>query len=458
MFSQNAEYAVIALMLKHQNNLDLFDDLNKSDFYDERCSAVFEAIRACQKTNKKVDYITVSDQLKRFGNDSINSTHLKSLIDNISCHSDNADLYKKELKEKTGERKLVDVSNKIKEIVWKPDFSLEEKVKEVWSRLESMSFGIEDNTKTYAQGKNEVLELIKFKKANKHRNMKFGFEQLDAYTGGIPPDLIAVGGMPGGGKTSLAQQWAAQLAKQDFVVFFASAEMNITELIMRDIQRETGISVITQRLGETTEEEDEIIAGFEAPEKIYINDTSNLDVDKLSVMVRVAKKKHGLDVVIVDYLQNLSTTKYPNNPIEQIAYISKTLKSLSKDLKIPVIALTQYNKNAGQSSDNKPSMADFYGSGQIGKDAGLVILIHRADYFDKAIAQNPNHAMHGIVEFIVPKSRYGPSNVSAWCRFQHNRTKFVELGCNEPIPDDLWDKKKDEADEKAKGFGKSKRS
>lgn len=445
--AKNTEYAVLSLMLKHSSNIAMCTDLSKEDFYDENCCAVYETIMSFTPFMRdKLSLSIVADRVGLFS-DKISFDMIKKLSE-VPSHSDNLDNLKKTLKEKSGERKLLASAQKIMEISYDQSLSFEDKLGNATSALTNLSYTVSDKTTTYAEAQVSVLEFIKHKKANPLQNLMWGISRLDDLTGGIPNDLTILGAMTGLGKTAFVTNLAESLSDADKKVYFVSAEMNAEEVVLREIQRGTGIQVTKMRTGDISDNELHMIESFVPAKNVFINDASNADIDRVCSAIKVHKLKYGLDIIIVDYLQLLTTTKHKNDPINQVKYISNSLKALSKDLKVPVVALAQFNKEAGKAIDRKPEIGNLRDSSQIAMDAGLILFIHRQDYFDKEIAANKTHRMNGVVELIIAKNRYGVANTSAYCQWIPNRAQFSEFPADWELPVFEGDK------ETASGFKK----
>ena len=414
--NKNTELALVSLLLRHKDNFLKSANISKEDFIDDDSSKIYEAISLLYKDNKYVDINTVSDK------SGITLEKLQAILE-IKTHSDNIEDYISGLKVKTIERKLLDAHTKIGEVVYKTDLSNDDKVAQCLSALNSLSYNLEDKTIGLQDGYDSFITDLKQRVADKGKSViSWGFDNLDNSLGGIPTGLHIVGANPGMGKTSFADQLADHNALKGFKGLFFSAEMNYNELLFRKIQRELNIAVNRLRKGDLCDRELEKVIAFkdQLSKNLYINDVSNLDVNRLKSIAHLQKAKYGLDFIVIDYLQLLSVKLGgKSNKYEEVTEISKQLKSLSKDLKIPVIALAQLNRNNQSRESKQPILSDLRDSGSIEQDADSIIFIHRDDYFDK------NSQRKGKADIIIAKNRYGETATHT-LKWIPTLTKFEE--------------------------------
>ncbi len=420
--AKTTELAVISLMIRHNDNRILLSDLTDNHFADLNCLQVFSAIRSLESSKTRVDITTIFDRLSQNKDNSITMEQLVKLKE-YNAHSDNLSTYKEVLESKKVERDLANTGDSIKEICFR-DIPLEDKIAQSISAITSLNYSVGEQTMTHEDAKNKLIAEIKKRKESTGTGLTWGLADLDEALHGINPDLITIAGMTGGGKTAFVVDVLMRNARNNHNCLFFSSEMNAEMIMYREIQKDLGISTGRLRAGEVSDYELEKISNYETSKNLWINDTSNLDVDKLVSIATLEHKKHGLDLIVVDYLQLLSTTKFKDQEVQQIGYISGQLKALSHKLNIPVIALVQYNKEV--ELREKPTKNYIYGSGKIVKDSGVVLLLHREDYFNKEIANNPAHSKNGLVEIIIDKNRYGAMK-SVYARFIKERTTFVDL-------------------------------
>jgi len=243
-----------------------------------------------------------------------------------------------------------------------------------------------------------------------------GFPDLDRLTTGFHEgELIIVAGRPGMGKSSFALSIAKNVAqKEGLPVGIFSLEMSKEQLALRLLSFLSHIPLQDLRLGKLTEEQKEVldIALNELSElPLYIDDSAALTTTDLRVKALRMKKEHGVELIIVDYLQLLRGVRKYSSRQEEVAEISRSLKALAKELEIPVIALAQLSRQVEHRSDKRPQLADLRESGQIEQDADLIIFLHRPEYYLKIKKKEVPPDLQGKVEIIVAKQRQGPQGV-----------------------------------------------
>ncbi|MGB2987100.1 MAG: replicative DNA helicase [Phycisphaerae bacterium] len=252
-----------------------------------------------------------------------------------------------------------------------------------------------------------------------------GFTQLDEYTSGFQPgDLIVVAGRPSMGKTALGLAMAQHMGLHDHKpVLFFSMEMSIDQLAQRMVSSYTGIDAQKLRRRQIDKHGEEMrrlldaCAVFEqAP--LFVDDTPGMTAMELRSKARRLKQKHDVQAVFVDYLQLMYTPRAENRQVE-IATISRGLKSLARELNIPVIALAQLNRMPEGRHDKRPLMSDLRESGAIEQDADVVLLIHREEYY-----KPEDESVKGQAELIIAKQRNGPTG-SVTLHFDKKITRFA---------------------------------
>ena len=258
-----------------------------------------------------------------------------------------------------------------------------------------------------------------------------GFDDLDRLTSGLQPsDLILLAARPSMGKTALTLNLAANVAlrKKKSVAFF-SLEMSSIQLLMRLISSESGVDSKQIQRGDVSPDEWAAIMGacdnlYNAP--LYIDDNSNINVAELRSRARRIQSEHGLDLIIIDYLQLMQGrhTGSNDNRQQEVADISRSLKSLARELKVPVIALSQLSRSVENRQIKRPMLSDLRESGSLEQDADIVMFLYREDYYVKD-TENQN-----ITELIVAKHRNGPVD-TVRLFFDKEITRFRNLAPKE---------------------------
>ncbi|MCP4330048.1 MAG: replicative DNA helicase [Alphaproteobacteria bacterium] len=294
-----------------------------------------------------------------------------------------------------------------------------------------------------------------------------GLADLDKKLGGLhPSDLVILAGRPSMGKTSLATNIAFNAAR-DFreeededgkvrvvdgaLVGFFSLEMSAEQLATRILSERSGVSSEKIRRGEIgTEDFDKVVLASQELETmpLFIDDTPALSVSALRTRARRLKRRRGLGLIVVDYLQLLRPTAgtRPENRVQEISDITRGLKTLAKELNVPVLALSQLSRAVEQREDKRPHLADLRESGSIEQDADVVMFVYREEYYEQQREPDPGTdahfkwqekmaRVHNIAEIIIGKQRHGPIG-TAKLYFHKNITKFENLVEDDRLPDD----------------------
>ena len=242
------------------------------------------------------------------------------------------------------------------------------------------------------------------------RGLKTGFVDLDKKTAGLQKgDLIIIGARPAMGKTTLAQNLAYNVAdiNKKGVLFF-SMEMAKNEIVDRMVAPVAGVKSWDIRTGNISDEDFSKIGdafGEMSEVPIYIDDTSSMTILELRNKARRAAHDHDIGLVIVDYLQLIQgSDRYAGNRVQEVTEISRGLKTLARELEIPVVALAQLSRNVTGRDDPRPVLSDLRESGSIEQDADLVMFLHRVDYYH----QEEGYEKTNITELLVAKHRHGP--------------------------------------------------
>jgi replicative DNA helicase len=251
-----------------------------------------------------------------------------------------------------------------------------------------------------------------------------GLSELDEMLHGFQPgQMVIVAGRPGSGKTSLATGAAAHAAiRQHLPTAVFSLEMSKMELMMRLLAAEACIPLNNLRSGRMSDRDWSKLAGrsgeiSEAP--LYIDDSPNLTVTEIRAKARRMKQRHGLALVVVDYLQLMTAGRRVESRQQEVSEFSRALKLLAKELEVPVVALSQLNRGPEQRVDKKPMLSDLRESGSLEQDSDVVLLVHREDLY------NPETPRAGEADLIVAKHRNGPTGTVSVI-WQASMSKFVD--------------------------------
>lgn len=433
----DAEQSVLgAILIDTGAEIPALEGLKAESFYDERHQKIFEAILKLSESHKPIDIVSVKNQLIR--NDDLEfiggPSYLAYLSSNVASGS-HIDFHTKLVAEAFIKRRLIDISNRVQEKSYDPSSDVDDLIeyaeKQIFNiALENVSKAAKPLDAIIKETKNHIEELSK--RDTTFSGVPSGFTDLDRMTSGWQPsDMIIVAARPSMGKTAFVLSMARNMAVDHNVpIAFFSLEMSSQQLATRLIVSETEIDSNKIKTGKLSiedwmkiEEKTNKLAA--AP--IYIDDTAGISLTELRAKCRSLKIQHDIQIVIIDYLQLMSgSPETRTNREQEVSQISRGLKALSKELNIPVIALSQLNRAVESRNNKRPQMSDLRESGAIEQDADIVILIHRPEKFGlEPIDQNGNH-IEGLAEIIIEKYRNGPTGIVD-LQFIDSKAKFQDI-------------------------------
>jgi len=414
--SIEAEQSVLgALMLDNSSWDHVADLISDTDFYRRDHQTIFRALAALAEKGDPSDAVTVSEFLDNRGelDDAGGLAYLGALAKDTPSAA-NVRAYADIVRERSVLRQLIRIGNELSESAFVPDGRGS---KELIEDAEKLVFEIAEQgsrkSQTYTPIKSLLRDAVEridelINSDEKLTGTPSGIDKFDEMTSGLQrSDLVILAARPSMGKTSLAMNFAehaAIQAKQPVAIF--SMEMSGEQLAMRMISSLGRVDQSKVRTGDISEEDWPRITSAihlmsEAP--IFIDDTPALTPTELRARCRRIKREHGLGLVVVDYLQLMRVAGMSENRTNEISEISRGLKALAKELDVPVIALSQLNRNLEQRPDKRPKMADLRESGGIEQDADVIVFIYRDEVY------NPDTPHKGMAELIVEKQRNGPT-------------------------------------------------
>lgn len=415
--SVEAEVSVLGGILLENDALNkVLEILNESDFYRESHRKIFSAIIALYERSEPADLITLSEELKRLNQlEAIGGIdYLSSLVNTVPTAA-NIVYYSKIVKEKSLLRKLI---NRATDII-SQGYEHSGEVDDLLDRAEKSIFEItEDRVRPSFYHLKDVLKSSfrtiekLYEKRQLITGVPTGFHKLDEMTSGLQAaDLIVVAGRPSMGKTAFALNIASHAAIEASVpsaIF--SLEMSKEQLALRMLCSTAKVDAHKIRGGFLSETDWPRLtrsAGLLSEAPIYIDDTPALSPLEMRAKCRRLKAEKSLGLVIVDYLQLMRGRTDLERREQEISEISRSLKSLAKELNVPLIALSQLNRRVEERGDKRPQLADLRESGAIEQDADVIIFIYRDEIYNKS-DDNPNR---GKAEIIVGKQRNGPTGI-----------------------------------------------
>ncbi len=426
-----AEQSILAaVLLENDALLKALEVLSPEDFYRESHRKLFNVMVELFEKNEAIDLITVTDALKRRSelDDVGGVTYLSSLASQIPTAA-NVRYHAKIVKEKALLRGLLMSATEIAAKVYESTMEADEMV----DYAERTIFDISDKrTKTAFFSLKDVIkssfELIEhlYDKKEAITGVPSGFHELDQLTTGFQPgDLIIIGGRPSMGKTALGLNIAHHVAlelKGPVAIF--SLEMSKEQLALRMLCAEALVDSNSVRKGFIRKEDWHKLtsaAGRLAEAPIFIDDSSGTSVLEVKAKARRLKNEHrGLSLVVVDYLQLMKGRGSFERREQEISEISRSLKGLAKELKVPVIALSQLNRAVEQRENKRPTLADLRESGAIEQDADVIIFLYR----DAVYRKDHAHRENDVAEIIISKQRNGPTGLVKLTFLSH-ATRFM---------------------------------
>lgn len=389
------------------------EGLNEGDFYNDLHRKIFNAIRTLFSLNKPIDLLTVTETLETSENvDAETIKYIASIYANNEGLSSNQDAYIDILKEKSILRSLAEFSDEIKSL------SLEDKspAKNVLEKAEKGLFeisqgGLRNSLTALDVIMSDTVQTIMKRVQNRGElsGVTTGFTDLNSLLGGFQKsDLVLLAARPSMGKTALAVNLAVNAAKAGKKVAMFSLEMSKTQIGQRILASFAQMNLSSLFKGELEGQDlvNLITASNELSKySLHIDDTAAISLIELKAKLRRLKMEEGLDLVVIDYLQLMTTGERIENRVQEISQISRGLKAIAKELDVPVLALSQLSRALEQRPDKRPKLSDLRESGAIEQDADIVMFLYR-DYVYNKETENPN-----LAEVIVSKHRNGPIGV-----------------------------------------------
>src|SRR5213596_1967826 len=413
--SLEAEESVLGGIMLDNTVIDrVIGVLQPDDFYRGAHRKVFRAMVDLNGRSEPIDLITLSEALKARGQlaEVGGAAYLAELTERVPTAA-NAAHYAKIVRERSILRGLIEASTEIA----MRGYQARDNVDELLDHAEQLIFGIQERKVKQAFAKlSEVLvESIKtierlYEQKQAVTGVPTGFADLDALTAGLQPsDLIVVAGRPSMGKTALCLNIAEHAAlRADVGVAIFSLEMSKEQLALRMLCSESRVDLKRVRTGHLSDREFPklaMAAGRLADAPIFIDDTPALSVLELRAKARRLKRDPStkLGLIIVDYLQLMRSTEGKDNREQEISEISRSLKALAKELRVPVLALSQLNRQVESRNPPIPRLADLRESGAIEQDADVICFLYREDYYNPEDTEK-----QGVAEVHVAKQRNGP--------------------------------------------------
>ncbi len=423
-----AEQSVLGSMFIDNDAIGpIAEILTGDDFYAKQNGAVFDAIAELYRENKAVDPVTVLDRMKEHGvpEEARSEELIKDIITSVPS-SANAKNYAEIVYEKSTLRRLI----RITEEIASGCYSANEKLEDILEETEKKVFNLVQsrNSSEYTPIADVVVDVLKkIQEAAQTKGhitgLPTGFADLDMRTSGLQPsDFILIAARPSMGKTAFVLTIADYVAvrkKQALAIF--SLEMSAAQLVNRMLAMESRIDAMALRTGDLSDQDwDNLEEGAESlgNTDLIIDDTPGISVQELRTKCRKYKLEHDIQLIIIDYIQLMSAGSKSDNRQQEVSDISRGLKSLARELNVPIIVLSQLNRAVETRADHRPMLADIRESGAIEQDADVIMFLYRDDYY------NPDSDEKNVAEVIIAKQRNGPTG-TVKLGWQPQYTRFV---------------------------------
>ena len=432
--AMDAERAVLgALLLEPSSYENVVDEgLRAEHFYRPHHGTIFRVIAELHAKAEPIDTLTVVDELLRRGQlDAVGGAAAISQLEALLPTAAHVGAYARLVRDKSVLRQLIENATNVVQSAYAQDKSVVEILDEAERKILEISQG---NSKKSVIPMRELVKRATqaLEKALKNKSVvtgiATGFTQLDYMTSGFQPgELIIVAARPSMGKTAFTLNVAAHVATrlQKPVMFF-SLEMGADQLVQRLVGSEARIDITNIRRGIIQKHEWSKLAeasGRLSEASLFIDETPSITVPEMRNKCRRQATETGLSMVVVDYLQLMQGPTGYDNKATEVAEISKGLKTIARELNVPVVALSQLNRGVESRTDKRPMMSDLRESGAIEQDADVIAFLYREEYYSKD--KTPEDKL-GIAEIIIAKHRNGPTG-SVELRFFNNITRFENL-------------------------------
>ena len=425
-----AEQSTLGGMLLSKDAVaDVVEVLRGRDFYHPKHEIIFDAILSLYSHGEPTDVITVSDELTKTGmlQRAGGVDYLHSIVSVVPTAASSGH-YASIVAEKAVLRRLVDAGTRIVNMGYASEGEPAELVNIAQTEIYQVSGGVEgEDYVPLTEAVRDAVDEIEAAKGTGGQLMGVpsGFRDLDQLTNGFHRgQLVLVAARPALGKSTLALDFARSAAikhSQPTIVF--SLEMGRAEIAMRLLSAEAAIPLQKMRKGMIEQRDWTTIAqvrGDIDSAPLYIDDSPNMTLVEIRAKCRRLKQRVGLKMVVIDYLQLMTSGKRVESRQQEVSEFSRALKLLAKELQVPVIALSQLNCGPEQRADRKPQLSDLRESGSLEQDADVVILLHRESAYEK---DNPRA---GEADFIVAKHRNGPTDTIT-VGFQGHYSRFADM-------------------------------
>ncbi|OLF18276.1 replicative DNA helicase [Actinophytocola xanthii] len=427
-----AEQSVLGgMMLSKDAIADVVEVLRPGDFYRPAHQLVYDCVLDLYGRGEPADAITVAAELERRGEIRRmgGAPYLHTLIATVPTAA-NAGYYAEIVAEKAILRRLVEAGTRIVQLGYAGAEGAD--VNEIVDRAQSSIYEVTErrmsedyvSLEELLQPTMDEIDAIA-SRGGSSLGVPTGFEDLDAVTNGLHPgQMIIVAARPGIGKSTLGLDFTRSCSvKHGMTSVIFSLEMSRTEIVMRMLSAEAKIRLADMRGGRMTDDDWTRLARrmsevSEAP--LFVDDSPNMTMMEIRAKARRLKQRHDLKLIVVDYMQLMTSGKRVESRQQEVSEFSRQLKLLAKELEVPVVAISQLNRGPEQRTDKRPMLADLRESGSLEQDADMVILIHRPDAWER------DDPRAGEADLILAKHRAGPTT-TVTVAHQLHYSRFADL-------------------------------
>lgn len=417
------------MMLSKDAVADVVETIRSKDFYVPKHGIIFDAILNLYSHGEPVDVISVTDELIKTGDlqRAGGADYLHTLTGTVPTAA-NAGYYAEIVAERALLRRLVEAGTRIVQMGYEGTGEAVELVNNAQAEVYGVTGSVE--SEDYVGLSLALGEAVNEIEAAGHNGgtmtgVPSGFADLDNITNGLHPgQLVIIAARPAMGKSTLALDIARSAAiHHNKATLFFSLEMGKAEIAMRLLSAEASVPLTKMRKGSIESQDWTTIAGVrgrinDAP--LYIDDSPNMTLVEIRAKCRRLKQRVGLELVVIDYLQLMTSGKKVESRQQEVSEFSRALKLLAKELQVPVIALAQLNRGPEQRADKKPQLSDLRESGSIEQDADVVVLLHRE------AAYETDSPRAGEADLILAKHRNGPTD-TVTVAFHGHFSRFVDM-------------------------------
>lgn len=412
--SVEAEEAVLgALLIDPEALFRVTPFLKGDDFYIQKNSWIYEAVLALHERREPVDFVTLCDELERQEQlEDVGGTAYITRLINAVPSAIHVESYGRIVEQAAIRRRLISAASQIAQLAYQEAEEIDLTVDQAEQALFSVS------QRRITRDLTPIQEVIRryydrieylFAHQGEPLGVPTGYVDIDRLLGGFQrSDFIIIAARPSVGKTSLCLSMARNAARHGLHAAIFSLEMSSEQVVQRLVSAETGIDTQRLRLGDLREDEWPLFVqatGKLADLPVFIDDTPSISVLQLRTKARRLHAEHGLDLVLVDYLQLMTGNVRSENRVQEVSYISRSLKALARELDLPVVAASQLSRAVEQRTDKKPILADLRDSGSPEQDADVVMFIYRDELY------HPDTERQNIADIIVSKHRNGPTGI-----------------------------------------------